>query len=621
MKILRDGTSMRQLSTLFNEGVTGAATDGQLLERFATRRGEASEHAFAALVERHGPVVMRLCRSVLRDEHEAQDAFQATFLVLARRAQSLWVRDSIGPWIHSVAYRVASCARAAAIRRRRHERRHARLAAGRLAVYQDEDWGDLEAVVHEEINRLPEHYRAPLVLCDLEGCTHEQAARHLGLPVGTVKSRQARGRQRLRTRLIRRGLAPSSALVLGAALTPDLPVPAALMKATANLATIWAGADSAHVTVLAREVLKVMFLHKLKLIVLALSMIAVAAASAGSLMWRATAGMPGERQTTPATPVKGQVAPVAKRERSGKIYITVDRVDPRGTGGSIRWLMALDPNTGARADVFAGCSMRPRVSPDGQSVAFEREDALGDALNHSLSGITGRKVVAFEPKAALWVRGLDPNAEPRRIVGLGGPSSGSPPVWSPDGKQVIISLGHREEPRWIHKTLRFNIDGTGREELPVPPEDGVQDWSSDGRWLLTTSHRGAKIGWQLYVMRPDGTDQRRITEEGNPFYARFSPDGRRVLYTDGVRGKQSGIWVVDIDGKNGRLVLPLDFKTIPSACWSPDGKGIAIILAPTNSSARINPKPVQVVVMDLDGGHGSEIHIPEGGTTDMPDWR
>ena len=200
MKILRDGAALRQLSTLFNEGVTGAVTDGQLLERFATRRGEASEHAFAALVERHGPVVLRLCRSVLRDEHEAQDAFQATFLVLAQRADSLWVRDSLGPWLHSVAYRVASCARAAAIRRRRHERRHAELAAGRLAVYHDEDRGDLEAVVHEEIDRLPEHYRAPLILCDLEGCTHEQAARHLGWPVGTVKSRQARGRQRLRTR-------------------------------------------------------------------------------------------------------------------------------------------------------------------------------------------------------------------------------------------------------------------------------------------------------------------------------------------------------------------------------------------------------------------------------------
>ena len=174
------------------------------------------------------------------------------------------------------------------------------------------------------------------------------------------------------------------------------------------------------------------------------------------------------------------------------------------------------------------------------------------------------------------------------------------------------------KPHWIFRTLLVNIDGTGQEELAVPPEDGVQDWSSDGRWLLTTSQRGAKNGWQLYVMRPDGTDQRRITEGGNPFYARFSPDGRRVVYSDNGRDEQSGIWVVDVDGKNARLVFPVvePGKTVASACWSPDGKRIAVILAAINLGVRRGPPvPVQVVVMDLDGGHRSEIHIPEGGTT------
>ncbi len=330
MKILRDGIALRQLSMLFNEGVTGAVTDGQLLERFATRRGEPSEHAFAALVERHGPVVMRLCRSILRDEQEAQDAFQSTFLVLAQRAGSLWVRDSIGSWIHSVAYRVASCARAAVIRRRRHERRHAELAAGRLAVYPDEDRGDLEAVVHEEIDRLPEHYRAPLVLCDLAGCTHEQAAQHLGRPVGTVKSRQARGRERLRARLIRRGLSPSSGLVLGTAFTPDLPVPAALTRATATLATTWAGADSARVAVLARKVLKLMFLQKLKMTVLSISMIALAAAGAGGLMWRATAAIPREGQAAPVVPKEGQRRP--SRNEGGLVRRSTSRASARTRG-------------------------------------------------------------------------------------------------------------------------------------------------------------------------------------------------------------------------------------------------------------------------------------------------
>src|SRR3954471_10456797 len=115
----------RYVRMLFDAGTAGGLTDGQLLERFTARGGEAAELAFAALVERHGPMVFRVCRSVLRDPHEAHDAFQATFLVLVRRAGSLWVRESLGPWLHQVAYRVASCARSAEARRRRHERRAA----------------------------------------------------------------------------------------------------------------------------------------------------------------------------------------------------------------------------------------------------------------------------------------------------------------------------------------------------------------------------------------------------------------------------------------------------------------------------------------------------------------
>src|SRR6516164_9218675 len=121
----KDGVVLRQLRTLFNVGAVRELTDGQLLERFATDRGEVAELAFAVLVERHGPMVMRVCRGVLADAHAAQDAFQATFLVLVKRARGLWVRDSIGPWLHQVAYRTASCARTTAARRRRLERRAA----------------------------------------------------------------------------------------------------------------------------------------------------------------------------------------------------------------------------------------------------------------------------------------------------------------------------------------------------------------------------------------------------------------------------------------------------------------------------------------------------------------
>jgi RNA polymerase sigma factor (sigma-70 family) len=212
----KNAAVVRQLRTLYSVGTIRELTDGQLLERFSTGPTEAAELAFAVVVERHGPVVLRVCRSVLPDPHDAQDAFQATFLVLVRKARGLWVRDSLGPWLHQVAYRTASCARLAAARRRRHERCAALASEEAYTEVAD----DLGQVLHEEIERLPERFRAPLILCDLEGRTHEQAARHLGWPVGTVKSRQARGRERLRDRLARRGLAPD-AVVLGAALRPD----------------------------------------------------------------------------------------------------------------------------------------------------------------------------------------------------------------------------------------------------------------------------------------------------------------------------------------------------------------------------------------------------------------
>src|SRR4051794_18331258 len=118
------------MERLFNIGVVGELTDGQLLERFGTGPGEAAELAFAALVERHAAMVLRACRSQLADPHDAQDAFQATFLVLVRKARSLWVRDSLGPWLHDVAWRVARHARSAASRRSRHGRRAAERGTG-----------------------------------------------------------------------------------------------------------------------------------------------------------------------------------------------------------------------------------------------------------------------------------------------------------------------------------------------------------------------------------------------------------------------------------------------------------------------------------------------------------
>src|SRR5580698_9044566 len=248
MAVKNSDNALAQLRMLFN---------GQLLERFATGRGEPRELAFAALVERHGPFVLRVCRSVLRDEAAAEDAFQATFLALARKAGSLWAHDSLAPWLHQAAYRAAVHDRSAIIRRRSHEHAAAALRAGSVAPPHHANDDELAKIIHEEIDRLPGRFRVAVVLCDLEGRTHEQAARHLGCAVGTVKSRLARGRSKLRGRLVRRGVAaPAPAILAGfVAGAARAAVPTALAETTVVYAAT-AGAVPSSITVITEGVLK-----------------------------------------------------------------------------------------------------------------------------------------------------------------------------------------------------------------------------------------------------------------------------------------------------------------------------------------------------------------------------
>jgi HlyD family secretion protein len=284
--VRHNGHVLRSLRTIFDAGTVAGLTDGQLLERFATRSGSPAELAFAALVERHGPMVLRVCRNHLGD-HDAQDAFQATFLVLVRQARTLWVRDSLGPWLHRVAQRSARRARREARRRKAIEQAAAEQRAAREQPTCP-DGDELGPLLHEEIDRLPERLRVPLVLCELEGRTQEEAARHLGCPVGTVKSRLARGRARLRQRLLRRGLAPALAGPLVSIEAARAAVPAGLKelmitRLVADLAgKAVPGAFPASVTALTEGVLRTMFLIKLKTIAAGLGL-AVAATGAGVL--------------------------------------------------------------------------------------------------------------------------------------------------------------------------------------------------------------------------------------------------------------------------------------------------------------------------------------------------
>jgi Tol biopolymer transport system component len=167
--------------------------------------------------------------------------------------------------------------------------------------------------------------------------------------------------------------------------------------------------------------------------------------------------------------------------------------------------------------------------------------------------------------------------------------------------------------------VRVNADGSRRAEAKIPAEDGVLDWSADGQWLLTASSRNAEFGWQLYVMHPDGSGIRQITEGGNPFYARLAPDSRRVLYTDGTTEARRGLWVVGIDGQ-GRRKVSSTGKADVSACWSPHGAQLAVAFRHFPNQLGVGEQDL-IEIMDLDGKSIALFDLPPSSGTDMPDWR
>ena len=309
-----------QIRTLFQAGSLGALTDGQLLDHYLSPDGRCSEIAFAALVERHGPMVLSVCRRLVSDAHFAEDAFQATFLVLARRARSVRNHDSLGGWLHRVARRIATRLRS------NHARRKAREHPGNLEVavqYANRaEHDELKSVIDHEIDRLAESHRLPVVLCCLEGISHEEAAQRLRWPLGTVKSRLARARKRLQARLVRKGFAPSAALAAAGLLAGEASaaaVPPALIDATAKAAAAVAtgallgGVVPASLSSVVREELSSMFATKLKL---ALGVPLAAVASAALMGFVLAAAANQKTETAPACPatIPGRDQPKGKAE-------------------------------------------------------------------------------------------------------------------------------------------------------------------------------------------------------------------------------------------------------------------------------------------------------------------
>jgi RNA polymerase sigma factor (sigma-70 family) len=270
---------LRRLSLAVDDG----PTDGQLLDRFLTR-GE--EEAFAILVGRHGPLVWSVCRRMLGNVHDAEDAFQACFLVLLRKGAALRTRLTVGDWLYGVAYHTALKALDNIARRRRKERQVPPPQPAEAVP--SEEWRPL---LDQELHRLPDRYRSAIVLCDLQGEGRREAARLLGIPEGTLSSRLAMGRRLLAKRLERRGLSPS--VLSGLFLTADVPGPLAqrLVEAVLVSGSATAGV-TAEVAALTRGVLQAMFLKKFKVVLAFVLGFVLLTVGVGSLVIPARADAP-----------------------------------------------------------------------------------------------------------------------------------------------------------------------------------------------------------------------------------------------------------------------------------------------------------------------------------------
>jgi RNA polymerase sigma factor (sigma-70 family) len=372
---------LRYLEALYGDGALGGCSDGQLLERLtATRTCERTteiELAFAALVERHGAMVWRVCRTFALNEHDAEDAFQATFLVLIRKAKKLRVRQTLGPWLHAVASRISMGVRAESLRRRRIERTagiEALIKSGCASGESENELDEMGISLQEEITRLPERFRAAVVLCDLGGLSYREAAEKLEIPLGTLQSRLARGRERLRRRLESRGYRPidraegsNSATVLvangSARLIPSL----ALQRTTCRQCLALSAAPhqlhtlvSSSLRALIQKSSKPMLLSRWNGV--AIVPMAAMILCAGMLLDDSTKAKPVQDEGQPAKAATPATAPVASNPVSTKRapLVVPAPLEANATAGRGRALVyALDQN-GERATMPPVASKRRR---------------------------------------------------------------------------------------------------------------------------------------------------------------------------------------------------------------------------------------------------------------------
>ncbi len=630
-----------------------AAPDGELLERFARGGDEA---AFAALMQRHGPLVWGTVRRVLGREHDAEDAFQATFLVLARKARSVRRTASVGSFLYGVAYRLAVRARADAARRGRHERRAAEQAAP-SACAEDVTWRELREVLDAELARLPERYRAPLLLCYLEGQTQDEAARQLGWKKRTVKARLDHGRDLLRRRLARRGL-PLGAALTGPLLTGgESPAAARLIATTARAAGPFAAGRrpeglSGPVLALAEGGVKAMVLLKLRLALAGLLALAVLGGGTGLLLSqsprRAGPGRGEDERPAPGRDRYGDPLPAGAALRLGTVRFRHYSSWAGGTG------LVFSPDGKTVATWAGGHSVRFWETASGRRLGeIESEQSLFNTLAWSPDGrlvaSAGTAQQRGEPNGPGLVRFWDA-ATRKEVRTLFWPDEAQAGqlLFTADGKQLIGTASDGSVRFWDVATggevLRFRFgDGAlgplalapGGKLLAVAGDSHAArgdravylwEWGSkepprkltgtdrsvtslafapDGKTLAAgAADRDGGYQWDVAsgrllrrLRQPDG--------EGHLWDVAFTPDGKTLAataYTYKPYHSVGGITLFDAASGRPRRRLVSDGEMAEGVAISPDGKWLA---ARTSSGARVWELPSGREVGGDAAGHRS----------------
>lgn len=614
----------RDLDTLFRFGAIGVLDDRLLLSRFL-EGGDDAGAAFEQIVARHGPMVRGVCRRVGGDDHVADDAFQAAFLVLALRAGAIRHRESLGPWLHGVASRVARRARDAAARRREVEgARTAEPEAPDAATGLEAQ--ELRRVLDEELGRLPAKYRDPLVLCYLQGRSQDEAARELGWTKGTVSGRLARARELLRHRLTRRGVAPAAAAGLATSLAAPTAspaaVPPALIMAAARCALAarlgaakLAGAPAA-VLEPARGAIQTMSAIRWAGISARLTLAVLISAG----VWAMAARGSG-RPTTPPTP------PVATAPAPRSTLVADPPLDdPLPEGATMRFgspryrhpttieSLAISPDANVAA---ATSGTRNHGAARVYDLAtgrtrFDLERIMTDAQAVAISP-DGRWLAvttfAVTSNPAVYLYDLSDGRELARIAyPAANPGSESDVLlFTPDGKHVVIKAADGKG------LLRISL--AERMVVSTYPSGGTvfaAALSPNGRQLVAggfdyeTGERFARQ-WEVATGRELDPLPTRL---GTVRSAVYSPDGATIAL--GVEARNTSVVLLDgTDGAERRAIDLPGASSVRSLAFSPDGRTLA---ASGGSSTRLLDVTTGAERLRIDRGAIGLHFAPDGVT-------